>query len=53
MTEREIQEKFRNLSEDELNKKSNKNTFVRNDVMTTIIKCCSGEKQRGIRATDG
>ena len=53
MTEREIQEKFQNLSEDELNKKSNKNTFVRNDVMTTIIKCCSGEKQRGIRATDG
>ena len=24
-----------------------------NDVMTTIIKCCRGEKKRGIRAIDG
>ena len=44
MTEREIQEKFCNLSEDELNAKSNKNIYIRNDVMTTIIKCCRGEK---------
>ena len=34
MTEREIYEKFSNLSEDELNTKSNKNVYVRNDVMT-------------------
>ena len=40
MTEREIYEKFGNLSEDELNTKSNKNVYIRNDVMTTIIKCC-------------
>ena len=53
MTEREIYEKFSNLSEDELNIKSNKNVFVRNDVMTPIIKHCRGEKKRGIRAIDG
>ena len=46
MTEREIYEKFDNLSEDELNAKSNKNTFVRNNVMTNIIKHCRGEKKR-------
>ena len=44
MTEREIYEKFSNLSENELNTKSNKNIYVRNDVMTTIIKRCRGEK---------
>ena len=53
MTEREIYKKFGNLSEDELNTKSNKNVYVRNDVMTTIIKCCRGEKKRGIRVIDG
>ena len=35
MTERKIYEKFGNLSEDELNTKSNKNVHVRYDVMTT------------------
>ena len=53
MTERKIHGKFGNLSEDELNRKSNKNVYVRNDVMTTIIKRCRGEKKRGIRAIDG
>ena len=53
MTEREIYEKFDNLSKEELNTKSNKNIYVRNDVMTTIIKRCRGEKKRGIRAIDG
>ena len=38
MTEREIYEKFGNLSEDKLNTKNNENIYVRNDVMTTIIK---------------
>ena len=46
MTEREIYEKFDNLSEDELNTKNNKNTFVRNNVMTNIIKHPRGEKKR-------
>ena len=42
MTEIEVYKKFGSLSEDELNTKSNKNVYVRNDVMTTIIKCCRG-----------
>ena len=53
MTEREIYEKFGNLSEEELNTKSNKNIYVRNDVMITIIKRCRGKKKRGIRVIDG
>ena len=32
MTEKEIYEKFDNLSEDELNTKNDRNTFVRNNV---------------------
>ena len=46
MIETEIFEKFDNLSEDELNTKSNKNVYVKNDVMTTVIKRCRGEKKR-------
>ena len=53
MTKRQIYKKFTNLSEKELNTKNNKKTYVRNDVMTTIIKRCRGEKTRGIRAIDG
>ena len=52
MTKRKIYKKFTNLSEKELNTK-NKKTSVRNDVMTTVIKRCRGEKTRGIRAIDG
>ena len=53
MTKREIYKKFTNLSKKELNTKNNKNPYARNDVMTTIIKQCRGEKRRGIRAIDG
>ena len=53
MTEREIFEKYDNLTEDELNTKSNKNVYVKNNVMSNIIKRCRGEKKRGIRAIDG
>ena len=53
MTERKIYEKFGNLSKDDLNTKSNKNVYVRNYVMTTIIKHCRGKKKRGIRSIDG
>ena len=53
MTKREIYKKFTNLSKQELNTKNNKNPYARNDVMTTIIKQCRGEKRRGIRAIDG
>ena len=41
------------LNEVELNAKSNKTVYVRNDVTTTIIKRCRGKKKRGIRAIDG
>ena len=53
MTKREIYKNFINLSEKELKTKNNKNPYTRNDVMTTIIKRCRGEKTRGIRAIDG
>ena len=46
MTEKEIFEKYANSSEDELNKKSNKNVYVRNDVMTTAIKCYRVDKKK-------
>ena len=52
MTEREIYEKFDNLSKDELNTKSNKSVYVKNIIMTNIIKHCRGEKKRGPRAID-
>ena len=38
--------KYANLSVDELSKKSNKNIYVKNDVMTTVIKCFRGEKKK-------
>ena len=53
IAKREIYKKFTNLRKKELTTKYNKNPFVRNDVMTTIIKRCRGEKTRGIRAIDG
>ena len=46
MTEREIYEKFDNFSEDELNTKNNKNVYVKNRVMTNIIRHFRGEKKR-------
>ena len=42
MTEKEIFEKYANLSKDEVNTKGNKNVYVKNDVMTTVIKRCRG-----------
>ena len=45
MTEREIYETFGNLSEDQLNTKSNKIVCVRNDVMAIVIKHYKGEKK--------
>ena len=46
MTEREIYKKFTNLSEKKLNTKNNKKAYVRNDVITTVIKSCRGEKNK-------
>ena len=45
MTKREIFEKFDNLRKDELNGKSNKELYAKNDVMTTAIKRGRGEKR--------
>ena len=45
MTEREIYENFDNLSKHKLDMKNNKNVFVKNIVMTNIIKQCRGEKK--------
>ena len=46
MTEKEIFEKYANLNKDEQNTKSNKNVYVQNDVMTTAINRCRGEKKK-------
>ena len=45
MTKREIYKNLTNLSKKELKTENNKNPYFRNDVMTTIIKSCRGEKQ--------
>ena len=52
MTERVIFKKYHNLSEDELGEKSNKNIYVKNDIVTTVIKRCRDEK-RGKRKIGG
>ena len=52
MTEREILKTFDTLNEDELNTKSNKFVYVKNNVMTNVIKRCRGEKRRGLRTID-
>ena len=48
-TEREIFEKYDNLSKDELNTKTNKNIYVKNDVMSTVIKRCRGEEKKEVK----
>ena len=52
MTKRQIYKNITNLSKQELNERNNKITYVKNDVMTTVIKRCRGEKT-SIRAIDG
>ena len=47
MTEREIFEKYANLRENELNTKNNKEVYAKNNVMTTVIKHCTGEEKTG------
>ena len=46
ITEKEIFEKFDNLSNDESNTRSSKFVYVKNNVMTNIIEHCRGEKKR-------
>ena len=45
ITEREIFEKYANLSENELNAKNNNEVYAKNDVITTVIKRCWGKKE--------
>ena len=52
MTEWEIFETYDNLSENQFNTKSNKTIYVRNDVMTTVIKRCGGEKKKKKKKKD-
>ena len=46
MTETELFEKCDNLSEDELNTKTDKNVYVKNDAVSTVIKRYRAEKNR-------
>ena len=52
MTEREIFEKFGQLSNKELDKLRNKSVFVKNTIMKNIIEHCRDEKKRGIKSAD-
>ena len=45
MTEREIFKKFGKLSNYELNNLCNKSVFVKNTIMTNIIRHCRGGKK--------
>ena len=45
MTEREFFKTFYDYDEDSLNTKSNKTVFVKNTIMTNIIKNCKGGKK--------
>ena len=49
MTEREIFENIGKLSNNELDNLCNRSVFVKNTIMTNIIKHCRGEKKRGIK----
>ena len=52
ITEREIFETYDNLSKDELNTRNNKHAFVKNPVMTTVTKRCTGDKKRRKKIDD-
>ena len=52
MTERKFFKTLYDLDKDDLNTKSNKNVFVKNTIMTNIIKNCKGEKKRGVRSAE-
>ena len=52
MTEREFFKTFYDYYQDSLSTKSNKTVFVKNTIMTNIIKHCKGEKKRGVRSAE-
>ena len=51
MTEWEVFKKYNNLSGKEIKSKNNKEVGVRNDVITSVILHCRGEKNRGLKKT--
>ena len=51
MTEREFFKTFYDYEEHSLNTKSNKTIFVKNTIMTNIIKNCKGEKKKRFKAS--
>ena len=53
MTERKFFEKYASLSEHKLNTKSSKNVYVKNGVMSSVIKRCRGEKKKKKRRRSG
>ena len=42
LTKKQVFENYTNLSEEKLSEKSNKNVYVKNNVMATVIKRCKG-----------
>ena len=46
ITEKEIFKKYDNLNKYELSANNNKEVYAKNDVMSTVIKRCRGEKKR-------
>ena len=52
MTGTEIFKKYDNLSENELNSRNNKEIYVRNDVIMSVIVSCRGEKEEGKKLMD-
>ena len=46
MNKREIFEKYDNLSKNKLNIKNNKEVYVKNDVMTSVIIRSKGKKEK-------
>ena len=52
MTGTEIFKKYDNLSENELNSRNNKEIYVRNDVIMSVIVSWRGEKEEGKKLMD-
>ena len=52
MTEREFFKTFYDYEKDSLNTKSNENVFVKNNIMTNIIKNCKGQEKRDVRSAE-
>ena len=45
MTETKVFKKYDNLSKNELNTKNNREVYVRNDILTIVLKHCRGKKK--------